>query len=849
LKVAHKVMLIVVVMLLLLIFVGNLIFSVIFNRYLIKQESDQIEMLFGSTATYFEEKQAKYCAAALDWAQWDLTYDYIQGADFDYMGENIDEGTYENLDINFMMLIDDDNTVMEKGYFDFIQGAYTEFPMGLYENILAYLPIYKSDSKYSSIVKADDRYFIIASAIITDSLNSKPGRGVMVIGREIDGSILGTIESVTDSKIRMVSPQDIDVEVLHSLMDQGDGRSKVYVSNAVDRGTVVGQILLSLRDGTQPAILQFTKERDIFAFGSAQQKIFQIIYTSFVLGIALLMFLATRGLLLSFNGLIREIAGIDVDKGKLTKLSVRGSDEFGQLAEAVNRMLDRILSEHEKLKKSEKRLLTAQSIAHVGNWEFNISNHTIWFSKEAFNVLGICRMASTITTSEFERSLTPEDYGVIRESIREMIGGNRCTVLETKYTRLIDGTERILRFQAEPEYDVDGNLVKILGVVMDITSEKLKEADIIYLSHHDTLTGLYNRFFFEEELKRLEGSRQLPLSIIMGDINGLKLINDAFGHAEGDMLLTNTADILRQCSRAEDIVARLGGDEFCIVLPNTTAETAQQICRRIYGACKEFNQKSDREYSFVSISLGTGTKVSHSQCMDFIIREAEEAMYKHKLLDRKSMHSSIMTSIKATMVEKSFETQEHGDRLVRLSNRVGRAMNLTDDQFNDLELLATLHDIGKIGIDSAILSKAGPLTDEEWVEMKRHPEIGFRIAAVSTELASISEYILCHHERWDGKGYPQGLEGYDIPILSRIIAIVDSYDAMTQDRPYRKAMSREEAIIELRKNAGTQFDPEIVELFIKYALGEKSPKTAFKPEIRLVPAGQSAPDLADANQV
>ena len=167
------------------------------------------------------------------------------------------------------------------------------------------------------------------------------------------------------------------------------------------------------------------------------------------------------------------------------------------------------------------------------------------------------------------------------------------------------------------------------------------------------------------------------------------------------------------------------------------------------------------------------------------------------------------------MFEKSHETEEHAERLVTLSKLVAEGLNLAQDDRDRLELLATLHDIGKVGISDRILTKPGKLTEEEWVEMKRHPEIGYRIAMSSPELIPVADGILCHQEHWDGTGYPQKLRGENIPLLSRIIAVVDAYDAMTQDRPYRAAMSHEAAITEIERNAGTQFDPQVAQVFIQ----------------------------------
>jgi diguanylate cyclase (GGDEF)-like protein/PAS domain S-box-containing protein len=364
----------------------------------------------------------------------------------------------------------------------------------------------------------------------------------------------------------------------------------------------------------------------------------------------------------------------------------------------------------------------------------------------------------------------------------------------------------------------DANIKGVLMNLNDITESKKREEKILYLNYHDALTGLYNRAFFEEESKRLDNERQLPLSIIMGDINGLKLINDAFGHAEGDKLLTEIAKVLSSSCRSEDIVARTGGDEFCILLPKTSSGDAHIICRRIYKACENYEGETDKEMLYLSISLGYATKTDSGARIESILKDAEEHMYKQKLLESKSLHSSIISSIKTTMFEKSHETEEHEERLVALSKMVGQVLDLTDAQLNDLELLSTLHDIGKLSINDNILNKADKLTDEEWLEIRKHPEVGYRIAQASPELVPIADFILCHHERWDGKGYPQGLKGEAIPLLSRIVSVVDSFDAMTKDRPYRKAMPVAAAIDEITKNAGTQFDPEIARIFVEELL-------------------------------
>ena len=355
----------------------------------------------------------------------------------------------------------------------------------------------------------------------------------------------------------------------------------------------------------------------------------------------------------------------------------------------------------------------------------------------------------------------------------------------------------------------------------DISERKRREEKIEFLSYHDSLTNLYNRTFFEAEKKRLDTERQLPLSIIMGDVNGLKLTNDTFGHAEGDKLLISVAEILRKCCRKEEIIARIGGDEFCILLPQTDEKTAQRICSNIYRECNEYKPPKGKKAFFPSISLGHATKDDLQQSIDQILKDAEDYMYQKKLLEHNTTNSSIINSMKATMHERSNYTEEHSDRMIKMATGLGAELGLTEEQLLELDLLSRLHDIGKICIDESILAKPGKLTEAEWDKVRKHPEVGYKIAQASTELVRISDLILSHHERWDGSGYPRGLSGLDIPLLSRIISIIDAYDAMTQDRPYRKAMPKEYAINEIIDNANKQFDPKIAKIFIEKVLNEK----------------------------
>ncbi|MEI6579446.1 MAG: PAS domain S-box protein, partial [Eubacteriales bacterium] len=419
------------------------------------------------------------------------------------------------------------------------------------------------------------------------------------------------------------------------------------------------------------------------------------------------------------------------------------------------------------------------------------------------------------------------DFGLfdkqIAESYREAditLMNKKCDGKTEESVAYSDGSKAYFETIKTPYFDQEGKVLGVIGVSRDITDRKQKEEEIVYLNYHDILTGLYNRTFFDKERQRLESEEQLPMSFIIGDINGLKIINDAFGHAQGDKLLVETAQILSKCCRAEDIIARTGGDEFCVLLPKTDSNITKIIFDRIKKTCEDYSARTDKVGYFTSISLGYSTKTKKEETFDSVYKEAEENMYRRKLLEHKSLHNSLLTSIKSTMLEKSNETEEHAERLADLSKKLGKELGLKDEDLVELELFATLHDVGKLSIDQNVLAKPDTLSEKEWTEIKKHPMVGYRIAQAVTELRHISEYILCHHERWDGKGYPQGLAGEEIPLLARILSVVDAYDAMTQDRTYRKAMTKDEAIAEIKSNSGTQFDANVASIFIERVLND-----------------------------
>lgn len=411
-----------------------------------------------------------------------------------------------------------------------------------------------------------------------------------------------------------------------------------------------------------------------------------------------------------------------------------------------------------------------------------------------------------------------DEWGIFRLDGTPPSPGELPLVRAVEKGEIVEGEEWLTRgrggamitilINAGPIRDQRGNITGGIAAWRDISERKRTEEHIRYLSFHDKTTDLYNWNYFSEEARRLDTVRELPLSVIMLDVNNLKLANDVFGHQEGDKLLKLLADSIKRSCRGEDVVARWGGDEFVVLLPKAPRSVADEVSRRIKVTCAN----SAAAQIPCSVSLGTAAKERPEENIDGIIRLAEERMYKNKVLESAASRKEIISTMLARL--SNIETRRHLDRLEVLAEEAGRILNLPRKQRDELILFATLHDVGKTALPDSLLDQVTPLSPAEWEEMKRHAELGARIARSLPELTEVAEDILLHHERWDGSGYPRGLVDDQIPLLVRILSILDAYDAMTHGRPYKKSLPHEAAIEELRKGAGRQFDPDLVELLI-----------------------------------
>jgi diguanylate cyclase (GGDEF)-like protein/putative nucleotidyltransferase with HDIG domain len=357
-------------------------------------------------------------------------------------------------------------------------------------------------------------------------------------------------------------------------------------------------------------------------------------------------------------------------------------------------------------------------------------------------------------------------------------------------------------------------------------------------SRLDELTGLFNRRYFEERLKE-EVARHSRygdvFSICMIDLDNFKAYNDVYGHPAGDILLGHIGRIIKNSVRNVDQAFRYGGDEFVVILPQTARDSAYVVAERVR---RQLAEEMEKKAIAVTCSIGLASYPADGMLSGELVDVADTALYHAKRTggNRIFLSSKILSKppddggitgintrpgslsevydIASAVEAKDPYTYGHSKKVNIYAVALAEKIGLSPDEVSTLSAAALLHDIGKVGISDKVLNKKGKLTKEDWEAIKAHPRLGANIISNIPKLAPAVNSILYHHERWDGSGYPEGLKGEEIPLEARILAIADSFEAMTSARPYRPALSLEEVVVELRQGAGLQFDPKLVEVFI-----------------------------------
>lgn len=811
-KVKKKVISTMVPILLLLIISINLTFSVFFVNYLKKQENTAVGNIKESISTYVTDKQRKYNGTVSEWGHWDEAFKFINNNDPDFIEKNITTVSFMNLDINFVIFEKDRS--LYKLYYDFETGQYIDFPQSFTENFdskfLSGMPTYSN-----GIFRLGDDFYFIAATYITDSSMKRMTEGRLFIGRKIDNTIVEDIENISGCSVDSIAEEAVD-----GLGHAVEANTPVFLGATENQKGDELNIRMFFpniynSEGTTVTLLM---PRDLYINGLKQLYYFMAICTAAMSVLLMFIFLLfNKYLTKPINMLMREIKSINLTES-LNKLSEIGNDEFGVLRKTINNLLVQLDAKHSEVILAQERLYS--TLISVGDGVIAVDREE--------RVTFLNPVAQRLTGwNQHEACGKPmEDiFRIINEFTRKTVESPVKAVLQTQQvielssnTLLIakDGAEVPVEDTAAPIKNKNGELVGCVLVFRDYSERKERQRRIEYLSYHDQLTGLYNRRFFDEEMVRLDEKNEVPVSFIYADVNGLKTMNDVFGHAAGDDLLKKVGEVLSAECREDDIVCRTGGDEFIIILRYTEKPHTEALVKKI-----ESRIENEKVMDInISLSFGWGTKASSLQSLWGVLKESESSMYQKKIYCRSSIRSAVIESILKTLCLKSPIEAKHSERVGNTCEAIGKAFGLKENELKALEIAGKLHDIGKIAVDEAILNKTEELTEADWAQIRNHPETGYRILGTSTAYNSIAECVLAHHERWDGQGYPKGLSGEQINWMARVIAVADTYDAMTYPRVYHRSMEHMEIINELKSSAGTNIDPDITRVFVEKVLGE-----------------------------
>ncbi|MGE5391678.1 MAG: CHASE4 domain-containing protein [Deltaproteobacteria bacterium] len=749
-----------------------------------------------------------------DWSRWDATYSFAVSPDAVFIASNLNDATFENLDVDVVLCYGNSGKLIFKktvGSRDQgVNSLASQLDRSLRDH---YRLIRHADpaSFHRGLISLSSQTLLISSRPILNSLAQGPIHGTLVMGRLVDADLTKDLHATIGLGLSLI-PYDIwqaslSPDARGTVLNASPGRALVRV---VDNRYLQGYEILNDIYGKPAVVLSLDLPRTIYQQGRTSMNYFlvSLLIIGLVFGIMAMLWLEKVILkrlyrLKSSLRRIRDLQDISI------RMDIEGNDEISKVGRSINAMLAALEEAHTRLVENDIHLhrITDNMLDILALVD---QDGKIQYSSPSFwpNLGYTPEMLAGRSAYEL---VHPDERQGIKKILSDMIELGFSSTMICRFQHA-DGhylwMESAANIMRSPS---TGDIAGVVIVGRDITQRKAAEDSLIYISEHDTMTNLYNRAFFRQQISNLDRTAMPNFGFICCDLNGLRLVNDTMGYPVGDDLIISAAELLSVCTPADAKLARTGGDEFTMFVPHAGSSQLDLVCRQIVETVRKYNE----EHHDIPLSLSIGSAIGTAvDSVHEVLVTAVGNMYRDKLHQHTSGQSAIVSTLMQALQERDLITSGHADRMEKLVANMAGVCDLSASQVNDLRLLARFHDIGKVGVKDSLLFKPNKLTAEEFIEMQRHCEIGYRIAQSAPHLRHIADWILKHHEWWNGEGYPLGLKGEKIPKECRILAIADAYDAMTTERPYRRPISHEEALEELRRCAGIQFDPWITMDFI-----------------------------------
>lgn len=644
-----------------------------------------------------------------------------------------------------------------------------------------------------------------------------------------EGNILAYPEIVVDPDKELVNIREISADLAGIILNNGTGLHDVEIDG------VPGYISYRMIDGTNWKIGSFIKIEGNLLPERQMLPLYLAVILPVILLMIVIVFWQRSFIIRPILALDSDIRAISIETDIDYRLAAKKSDPFILLRQAVNKVLDKtsesfskLKSSNEKISQTNQELSTAMLQLKMVETELRKQYESLYLSRaelkvsEELNRAIVSALPDTIMRLDVKGQILDcylSHKDPMLENVRclndfmpdDVVAGFLARINETIKLKGIQTFDYQMTKGDKTEYfEVRFVCIRnseVIAIIRDVTEERNSLKYIEFLSYNDQLSGLHNRRFFDEQLPKIDIPENLPISVMMLDVNGLKLANDAFGHHTGDRLLQEISGILRRNCSDNDMIVRSGGDEFVVVLPNTDNDAVSKLTAKII---------SDSSYLEVggipvSVSIGHCTKNILDQDISDTILKSEVELYRNKLVDSPAMKNRMIEKIMLLLRDQDRRESRHYDSVSELSYRIGTAMKLGSSQLNDLRTAALLHDIGKVAVLAGSENRSSDLDQPTTPGYRKHPETGYQILRSVDKFIPIAEDVLYHHETWDGKGFPRGLSGSRIPLNSRIIAVAEFYDACITGRSGLDAMSKDTAMEIIVQKAGIQFDPEVVE--------------------------------------